>query len=187
MWTVSVGFCGKLYTKILVRRTMIILPKIQVRKVKTWRSKIGNFDCTFFFLFFFFNSATAGDEFLTQLSRLVNCNISSWPISWIFEKAFETSISCVEYVQNVACRQHFVKKNIKFGHWRRWSRVFNKPFGQFHGYSRYIFWGLRPTLNAIIYISLISVFTVVALHPDLTQHKIIISENQASQCLIYQI
>ena len=33
------------------------------------------------------------------------------------------------------------------------------------------FWGFGPTLNAIIYISLISFFTVVASYLDLTQHK----------------
>ena len=38
------------------------------------------------------------------------------------------------------------------------------------------FGGFGPTLNAIIYISLIIFFTVVALYLDLTGHKIRISE-----------
>ena len=49
-------------------------------------------------------------------------------------------------------------------------------YGQFQGYSCYIFAVLCPLLMSLIYISLISFFTVVALYPDLTQHKIIISE-----------
>ena len=45
------------------------------------------------------------------------------------------------------------------------------------------FWGFGPTLNAITYISLISLFTIVTLYPDLTQHKIRISET----CYMYTI
>ena len=58
--------------------------------------------------------------------------------------------------------------------------------GKFHGYSLFIF---EPTLHAIIYISLISFFTVVALYPDLTQYEIRISEScnmYPKHCIIQQ-
>ena len=45
------------------------------------------------------------------------------------------------------------------------------------------FFRFGPTLNAMIYISLISIFTVVALYPDITQHNKIISEI----CTVYKM
>ena len=50
---------------------------------------------------------------------------------------------------------------------------------QFHGYSAYILEVFGPTLNSIIalYISLIILFTVVALYLDLIQHQQKINTN----------